>query len=105
MIPNNLSIFMDRLLPATEKSSIKWQEGAAGGAYFCSHKEINLYISYWYDSDRELGMYTFRIVKEGGDASFIVTDREDGFMFMKNLYSAVELNVGNFGTIADDFFS
>jgi hypothetical protein len=103
MIPKPLRPFMGRLLEATGDSEIKWKEGA-DAAYFATQKNANLHIRYVFDHDTGDSGYTFRIVRGEGDAFFTVTNEEDEFSFMRNLYSAISVNAAGGEEIVDDLF-
>jgi hypothetical protein len=105
MIPSSLKTFMDQLLPATENRGISWQEGMGNGTYKCNHKDYALEISYYYDPDRDVSMYTFSINRKGKSASFTVYDNQVDFSFMSGLSSAIEINAAGLDNIAQDFFS
>lgn len=105
MIPSSLKSFMEKLLPATEGGEISWQEGMGNGTFKCSHKEYLLEISYYYDPDRDVSMYTFSINRKGKSASFTVYDNQSDFSFMSGLASVIEINAAGLDNIAQDFFS
>jgi hypothetical protein len=105
MIPASLKSFMEQLLPATENGGISWQEGMGAGTYKCIHKDYTLEISYYYDPDRDVSMYTFSINRKGKSASFTVYDNQSDFSFMSGLASAIEINAAGLDNIAEDFFN
>lgn len=105
MIPAQLERFIDQLIAWTEQSKVTWREGASDNAYICSHKEYSIHFNYWFDPDAERGLYTMRIVKDGRDAHFTVTDNEADALTMRNFMSSVSVNAAGFDDIAADFFS
>jgi len=105
MIPASLKSFVGGLVSATENNSIKWEEGADVHTYFCAHKSYNLHIMYRFDHDAEIGMYSFRIIRDGKQGAFSVTEDEGDYRLMQNLFSAITINAAGLGDIAEDFFS
>lgn len=103
MIPKPLRSFMARLLDATNDGEIAWKEGAEN-AYFATQKDANLHIRHVFDQETGEEAYVFRIIRGNGDAFFNVTSEEDGFGFMRNLFSAASVNAAGGEAIVDDLF-
>lgn len=103
MIPTPLRPFMAQLLDATNDGRLRWKEGA-DEAYFATQKNADLHIRYVFDGDTGESGYTFRIVRGDGDAFLTVTNMEDDYSFMRNLYSAVSVNAAGGANIVDGLF-
>lgn len=103
MIPKPLRPFMGRLLEATNNSEIAWKE-AADDAFFAVQKNANLHIRYVFDPDTGESGYTFQISRAGDDPFFSVSNSEDDYFFMRNLFSAISVNAAGGGKIVDDLF-
>ena len=103
MIPKPLRPFIARLMEATGDGEIKWKEGA-DEAYFASQKDADLHLRYHFDHDTGESGYSFRIVRGNGDAFFTVTNFEDDYYQMRNLYSAASVNSAGGEKIVDDLF-
>ncbi|MGD7069913.1 hypothetical protein [Acetobacter sp. AAB5] len=103
MIPKPLRPFIMRLLQATGDNELKWNEGA-DDAYFATRKNADLHIRYFFDSDTGEGGYTFRILRGDGDAFFTVSNNEDDYYLMRDLYSAISVNAAGGGQIVSGLF-
>lgn len=103
MIPRQLKEFLQRLLKATGDGEVIWKEGAED-AYFATRKDADIHIRYLFDHDTGEAGYSFRILRAGADAFFTVTQDEDDWAFMRNLYSAISVNAAGGGKIVDDLF-
>jgi D-aminopeptidase len=104
MIPVSLKSFVRRLLAATGSGELQWSEGAPS-AYFCNHKEYELHINYYFDVDAEQASYNFRLKKVNGNtAYFTVTDTEEDYQLMRNLYDTITVSAAGLGDIESSFF-
>ena len=103
MIPKPLRPFMGRLLEATNNGEITWKE-AADEAFFAIQKNANLHIRSVFDHDTGESGYTFQISRAGDDPFFSVSNSEDDYFLMRNLFSAISVNAAGGGKIVDDLF-
>ncbi len=103
MVPNALRSFMTRLRRATDDRAVTWTT-EDNRVFSCAHRDYSLFISSYFDPEREEASFLFRIRRSSGDASFTVTDTEEDFAGMRNLYDSVSVNASNFEDIEDDFF-
>ena len=103
MIPIKLNGFIDELKGSTEDNSVQWHAGA-DEAYFCNHKRFGLFLRYEFDPDREQSYYAFRISVDGKDTPFMVTDSENDYDRMRDLYQAVIVNANNTVQDLTEFF-
>lgn len=103
MIPGILRNFISRLLKFTDDGNIKWEEGSAE-SYFCNHNSYELHIRHSFDDDTGESVFHFLMKSKGRDAIFSVTDKEDDYFIMKNLYESVSVQAAGFDNIEKDFF-
>ncbi len=103
MIPTPIRPFIHRLLQATNEGQITWREGAES-AYFAVLKDANIHFRFLFDQETEETAYSFRIIRGKGDAFFTVTQEEEEFSLMRNLYAAVSVNAAGGAKIVDDLF-
>lgn len=105
MIPKPLVGFLDQLFDATDEGKIEWAEGAGDNSYYCARNNFNIHISYWYDTDNEMGYYNMSITGGRKPANFAVTSHEhNDYIFMTNLHTSIQLNAAKIGDISDRFF-
>jgi hypothetical protein len=104
MIPKTLRKFIYQLQGATDDRAVQWQEGASD-AFFCTHKGLDLHISYFFDMDEGVGYYSFRIIGKGKNAGFTVTSHEESdYADMNNLFSSITVNASKLDEDLKNFF-
>lgn len=103
MIPRPLKKFIIELQVATDDQAVQWEEGA-DESFFCNHKQATLHIASHMNHDTGEASFVFRIVANGKPTIFVVTEYEDDYAFMGDLYSSVMLNAHQLGEVLNTFF-
>ena len=103
MIPSSLRSFISDLQDATENGKLKWL-ATDNNAFYCNHKNYTLHILYHFDEEKEMGAYYFRIVVDKNATPFAVTEEEDDYNKLRNLYEAIAANANNIEEKLKGFF-
>ena len=105
MIPKTMRSFVMDVIRATENETLRWREGD-GNAFFCDHKDFTLHVGEYFDADREIDSFYFRMRGAGRNLGFSVWENEDedDFRLLKSLYENISVNAADVSEVLKDFF-
>jgi len=103
MIPRPLRNFIVELQRATDDQTVQWEEGA-DASFFCNHKQTTLHFANHMNLDTGETSFTFRIISNGKPTIFVVTEYEEDYAVMGDLYSSVMLNANRLDEVLNTFF-
>ena len=103
MIPKPMRSFINQLQNATDSDVVQWEDGA-DESYFCNHKNATLHIANNYNNDSGESSFYFRLIAGSKNTAFVVTELEEDYSIMGDLYSSVMANANKVKEVLETFF-